>query len=48
MVLASGVIVQALHKRANFYSICVYLAQSNACLMVCGLEILFAIVLIVS
>lgn len=48
MVLASGVIVQALHKRANFYSICVYLAQSNACLMVCGLEILLGIVLIVS
>lgn len=34
MVLASGVLVRALHQRANFYSVCVYLAQSNACLMV--------------
>ena len=34
MVLASGVIIRALHERANFYSACVYLAQSNACLMV--------------
>lgn len=32
--LASGVIFRALHQRANFYSACVYLAQSNACLMV--------------
>lgn len=34
MVLATGVIIRALHERANFYSACVYLAQSNACLMV--------------
>ncbi|MCJ1477496.1 E3 ubiquitin-protein ligase synoviolin [Lambiella insularis] len=34
MVLATGVIIRALHQRANFYSACVYLAQSNACLMV--------------
>lgn len=34
MVLATGVVVRALHERANFYSACVYLAQSNACLMV--------------
>ncbi|KAL9123202.1 MAG: hypothetical protein Q9187_000251 [Circinaria calcarea] len=34
LVLATGVIVRALHERANFYSVCVYLAQSNACLMV--------------
>lgn len=35
MVLATGVIVRALHQRTNFYSASVYLAQSNACLMVC-------------
>ncbi|MCJ1392859.1 E3 ubiquitin-protein ligase hrd1 [Xylographa bjoerkii] len=34
MVLATGVIIRALHQRANFYSACVYLAQSNACLMI--------------
>lgn len=34
MVLATAVIIRALHERANFYSACVYLAQSNACLMV--------------
>ncbi|KAL6715707.1 E3 ubiquitin-protein ligase hrd1 [Lecanora helva] len=34
LVLATGVVVRALHERANFYSACVYLAQSNACLMV--------------
>ena len=34
VALATGVIVRALHQRANFYSACVYLAQSNACLMV--------------
>ena len=34
MVLATGVVIRALHQRANFYSACVYLAQSNACLMV--------------
>ncbi|KAI9761750.1 MAG: hypothetical protein M4579_000844 [Chaenotheca gracillima] len=33
-VLATGVIVRAFHQRANFYSACVYLAQSNACLMI--------------
>lgn len=35
MVLAGGVMVRALRQRANFYSTCVYLAQSSACLMVC-------------
>ena len=34
MVLAAGVVIRALHERANFYSASVYLAQSNACLMV--------------
>ncbi|MCJ1438566.1 E3 ubiquitin-protein ligase hrd1 [Xylographa pallens] len=34
MVLATGVIIRALHQRTNFYSACVYLAQSNACLMI--------------
>ena len=33
-VLATGVIIRALYRRTNFYSACVYLAQSNACLMV--------------
>ncbi|KAI9841357.1 MAG: E3 ubiquitin-protein ligase hrd1 [Sclerophora amabilis] len=33
-VLATGVIIRAFHQRANFYSACVYLAQSNACLMI--------------
>ena len=32
--LAGGVIVSAFNQRANFYSACVYLAQSNLCLMV--------------
>ena len=34
MVLATGVILRSLHQRANFYSACVYLGQSNACVMV--------------
>ena len=34
LALATGVIIRALHQRANFYSACVYLAQSNACVMV--------------
>ena len=34
IALAMGVIINALHRRSNFYSACVYLAQSNACLMV--------------
>lgn len=34
MVLATGVIIRALNQRANFYSASVYIAQSNACLMV--------------
>ncbi|KAI9886182.1 MAG: hypothetical protein M1823_002034 [Watsoniomyces obsoletus] len=33
-VLATGVILRAFHQRANFYSACVYLSQSNACLMI--------------
>jgi hypothetical protein len=32
--VALGVILSAFNQRANFYSACVYLAQSNACLMV--------------
>ncbi|KAL2371533.1 RING finger protein [Blastomyces gilchristii SLH14081] len=32
--LAAGVILKALHQRANFYSACVYLSQSNANLMI--------------
>ena len=36
MVLATGVVIRALYQRSNFYSVCVYLAQSNACLMVEG------------
>ncbi|EDN06167.1 predicted protein [Histoplasma mississippiense (nom. inval.)] len=33
-VLAAGVILNALHQRANFYSACVYLSQSTANLMI--------------
>ncbi|EWC47858.1 hypothetical protein DRE_02740 [Drechslerella stenobrocha 248] len=33
-LVASGVVLQAFHQRANFYSACVHLAQSNACLMI--------------
>ncbi|KAI9678823.1 MAG: E3 ubiquitin-protein ligase hrd1 [Caeruleum heppii] len=33
-VLATAVVVRAFHQRANFYSACVYLSQSNACLMI--------------
>ncbi|KAL2009987.1 hypothetical protein VTN00DRAFT_5794 [Thermoascus crustaceus] len=33
-VLAAGVILKALHQRANFYSACVYLSQSSANLMI--------------
>ncbi|KKZ62653.1 E3 ubiquitin-protein ligase synoviolin [[Emmonsia] crescens] len=32
--LAAGVILKALHQRANFYSACVYLSQSHANLMI--------------
>ena len=42
-VLAAGVIFRALHQRANFYSACVYLAQSNACLMVATIEFVIQI-----
>ncbi|KAI1001950.1 hypothetical protein K3495_g6256 [Podosphaera aphanis] len=34
IALAGGVVVSAFHERANFYSACVYLAQSNLCLMI--------------
>lgn len=34
VALAAGVILKALHQRANFYSACVYLSQSSANLMV--------------
>ncbi|KAG0646950.1 RING-type E3 ubiquitin transferase HRD1 [Hyphodiscus hymeniophilus] len=39
--LAAGVIVSAFNQRANFYSACVYLAQSNLCLMILINLILF-------
>ncbi|RDW71294.1 hypothetical protein BP6252_07857 [Coleophoma cylindrospora] len=32
--LAAGVVISAFHQRANFYSACVYLSQSNLCLMI--------------
>ncbi|KAF8864229.1 hypothetical protein BDZ45DRAFT_797727 [Acephala macrosclerotiorum] len=32
--LAGGVVISAFNQRANFYSACVYLAQSNLCLMI--------------
>ncbi|KAG9247237.1 hypothetical protein BJ878DRAFT_493592 [Calycina marina] len=32
--LAAGVIASAFNQRVNFYSACVYLAQSNLCLMI--------------
>ncbi|KAH8155799.1 uncharacterized protein LAJ45_00811 [Morchella importuna] len=34
VILGAGVIISAFNQRANFYSACVHLAQSNACLMV--------------
>ncbi|PGH16353.1 hypothetical protein AJ80_05202 [Polytolypa hystricis UAMH7299] len=34
VALAGGVVLKALHQRANFYSACVYLSQSNANLMI--------------
>ncbi|CZR54341.1 related to E3 ubiquitin-protein ligase hrd-1 precursor [Phialocephala subalpina] len=39
--LAGGVVVSAFNQRANFYSACVYLAQSNLCLMILINLILF-------
>ncbi|EGX47199.1 hypothetical protein AOL_s00097g38 [Orbilia oligospora ATCC 24927] len=33
-LVASSVVLQAFHQRANFYSACVHLAQSNACVMI--------------
>ncbi|TVY73588.1 ERAD-associated E3 ubiquitin-protein ligase HRD1, partial [Lachnellula suecica] len=39
--LAGGVIVSAFNQRANFYSACVYLSQSNLCLMILINLILF-------
>ncbi|PBP18021.1 RING finger protein [Diplocarpon rosae] len=39
--LAGGVIISAFNQRANFYSACVYLAQSNLCLMILINLILF-------
>ncbi|KAM3065700.1 E3 ubiquitin-protein ligase hrd1 [Clarireedia jacksonii] len=38
---AAGVILSAFNQRANFYSACVYLAQSNLCLMIIINLILF-------
>ncbi|KAI5789404.1 hypothetical protein FPQ18DRAFT_368008 [Pyronema domesticum] len=44
-VIATGVVLSAFNQRANFYSACVYLAQSNACLMVLtNILIFFSIV----
>lgn len=43
MVLATGVVVKAIHERANFYSACVYVAQSNACLMILTNLVLLAV-----
>ncbi|KAI1941749.1 E3 ubiquitin-protein ligase hrd1 [Ophidiomyces ophidiicola] len=34
LTLAASVVLKALHQRANFYSACVYLSQSNANLMI--------------
>lgn len=34
VALAAGVVLKALHQRANFYSACVYLSQSSANLMI--------------
>ncbi|KAJ5348085.1 Zinc finger RING-type [Penicillium brevicompactum] len=34
VVLATGVLLKALHQRSNFYSACVYLSQSSANLMI--------------
>lgn len=39
LALSATVILKALHQRANFYSACVYLSQSNANLMVIRLAI---------
>ncbi|KAH8815615.1 hypothetical protein F5884DRAFT_828927 [Xylogone sp. PMI_703] len=39
--LAAGVVVSAFNQRPNFYSACVYLAQSNLCLMILINLILF-------
>lgn len=39
--LAGGVVISAFNQRANFYSACVYLAQSNLCLMILINLILF-------
>ncbi|KAK0125171.1 E3 ubiquitin-protein ligase hrd1 [Cadophora gregata f. sp. sojae] len=39
--LAGGVILSAFNQRANFYSACVYMAQSNLCLMILINLILF-------
>lgn len=42
VALATGVFLKALHQRANFYSACVYLSQSNANLMVSFLSVWIA------
>ncbi|KAK2758664.1 E3 ubiquitin-protein ligase hrd1 [Arachnomyces sp. PD_36] len=34
LALATGVVLKALHQRANFYAACVYLSQSSANLMI--------------
>ena len=47
MVLAAGVVIKAVHERANFYSACVYVAQSNACLMILTNLLLLGIGLVV-
>ncbi|KAK9244742.1 hypothetical protein V1506DRAFT_540480 [Lipomyces tetrasporus] len=45
-VLATAVLVSAFQRRPNFYSACVYLAQSNACLMVLANTGIFMTVLL--
>ncbi|KAK9492736.1 hypothetical protein V1508DRAFT_439582 [Lipomyces doorenjongii] len=45
-VLATAVVLSAFQRRPNFYSACVYLAQSNACLMVLANTGIFITVLL--
>lgn len=45
-VLATAIVIRAFHQRANFYSACVYLSQSNACLMILTNLILLGVCLV--
>lgn len=40
VALAASVLLRAAYERPNFYSACVYLSQSNACLMVSQVRLL--------